>query len=44
MTILSVVKRNLETSMTISKDTLKKMRVINQVDSKFILAKEGNIL
>lgn len=27
-----------------SKDVLKKMRVINQVDTKFILAKEGDML
>jgi DNA mismatch repair ATPase MutL len=28
----------------VSKDVLKKMRVINQVDTKFILAKEGDML
>jgi DNA mismatch repair ATPase MutL len=30
--------------MTVSRDALKKIQVIGQVDSKFILAKEGSIL
>ncbi|ELR20444.1 MutL dimerization domain containing protein [Acanthamoeba castellanii str. Neff] len=32
------------TQLAVSKDVLKKMRVINQVDTKFILAKEGDML
>ena len=30
--------------LAINKDTLKKMRIIGQVDTKFILVKEANVL